>query len=103
MRKYLLLGALLSGYLWAFIQDVPLRPVDYFRQLAGALSGLDFALLAVKTLAFGCIIALVTCYHGLAQPLRLDQVSRATVAAVAQSIVACVLIDALFIIIYLTT
>jgi len=103
LTVYLILGALLSGYLWAFVQDVPLRPGDYFRQLAGALSGLDFALLAVKTLAFGSIIALVTCYHGLAQPLRLEEVSRATVAAVAQSIIACVLIDALFIIIYLTT
>ena len=40
---------------------------------------------------------------GLAQPLRLEQVSEATVAAVAQSIIVCVLIDALFIIIYLTT
>ena len=103
LTVYLILGALLSGYLWAFVQDVPLRPGDYFRQLASALSGLDFALLAVKTLAFGSIIALVTCDHGLAQPLRLEEVSSATVAAVAQSIIACVLIDALFIIIYLVT
>ena len=103
LTVYLIIGAVLSGYLWAFIQDVPLRPGDYFRQLASALSGLDFALLAVKTLAFGFIIALVTCYHGLAQPLRLEEVSHATVAAVAQSVIACVLVDALFIIIYLTT
>jgi phospholipid/cholesterol/gamma-HCH transport system permease protein len=103
LTVYLILGALLSGYLWAFVQDVPLRPAEYFRQLAGALSGLDFALLAVKTLAFGFIIALVTCYHGLAQPLRLEQVSSATVAAVAQSVIACVLIDALFILVYLLT
>ena len=103
LTVYLILGALLSGYLWAFIQDVPLRPGDYFRQLASALSGLDFVLLAVKTLSFGFSIALVTCYHGLAQPLRLEEVSRATVAAVAQSVIACVLIDALFIIIYLAT
>jgi phospholipid/cholesterol/gamma-HCH transport system permease protein len=98
---YLILGALLSGYLWAFIQDVPLQPGDYFEQLAMALSWMDFAVLAVKTLAFGFIIAAVTCYHGLAQPLRLEEVSSATVRAVAQSIVACVLIDALFIVIYL--
>jgi len=101
LTVYLILGALVSGYLWAFVQDVPLRPGEYFRQLAGALSGLDFALLAVKTSAFGFIIAIVTCYHGLAQPLRLEEVSAATVRAVAQSVVACVLIDALFIIIYL--
>ena len=103
LTVYLILGALLSGYLWAFLQDVPLRPGDYFHQLAAALSGLDFALLTIKAVAFGSIIALVTCYHGLAQPLRLEEVSRATVAAVAQSIVACVLLDALFIIIYLAT
>jgi phospholipid/cholesterol/gamma-HCH transport system permease protein len=103
LTVYLILGALLSGYLWAFVQDVPLRPSDYFRQLATALSGMDFALLAVKSLAFGFLIALVTCYHGLAQPLRLEEVSNATVAAVAQSVIACVSIDALFIIIYLVT
>jgi phospholipid/cholesterol/gamma-HCH transport system permease protein len=101
LTVYLILGAIISGYAWAFLQDVPLRPGDYFRQLAAALSGLDFALLALKTLAFGFIIAIVTCYHGLAQPLRLEEVSAATVRAVAQSIIACVLIDALFIIIYL--
>src|SRR5208337_3474863 len=39
LTVYLILGALLSGYLWAFLQDVPLRPGDYFRQLATALSG----------------------------------------------------------------
>src|SRR2546427_7715362 len=103
LTVYLILGALVSGYLWAFVQDVPLRPGDYFRQLAGSLSGLDFALLAVKTAAFGFIIAVVTCYHGLAQPLRLEEVSYATVRAVAQSVIGCVLLDALFIIIYLAT
>ena len=102
LTVYLIMGALVSGYLWAFLQDVPLQPGDYFRQLAGSLSYLDFVLLALKTTAFGFIIAIVTCYHGLAQPLRLDEVSRATVRAVGQSIIGCVLVDALFIIIYLT-
>jgi len=102
LTVYVILGALCSGYLWAFLQDVPLRPGEYFRQLAGALSGLDFGLLALKTLAFGFIIAVVTCYHGLAQPLQLEEVSTATVRAVAQTVVACVLLDALFIVIYLS-
>ena len=101
LTVYLILGALASGYLWAFIQDVPLTPGDYFSQLAGALNGLDFVLLALKTFLFGLLIAVVTCYHGLAQPLRLADVSRATVRAVAQSVVGCVLLDALFIVIYL--
>jgi phospholipid/cholesterol/gamma-HCH transport system permease protein len=103
LTVYLILGALLSGYLWAFLQNVPLRPADYFRQLAGALRGLDFVVLAVKTTAFGFIIASVTCYHGLAQPLRLEEVSYATIRAVVQSIIACVLLDALSILIYLAS
>ncbi len=101
LTVYMIIGALISGYLWAFIQDVPLQPGDYFEQLATALSSLDFVLLAVKTLAFGFIISVVTCYHGLAQPLRLEEVSFATVRAVAQSVIACILLDALFILIYL--
>jgi phospholipid/cholesterol/gamma-HCH transport system permease protein len=103
LTVYLILGVLVSGYIWAFLQDIPLRLSDYFRQLAASLSGLDFALLALKTWTFGFIIAIVTCYHGLAQPLHLEEVSSATVRAVAQSVIACVLLDALFIIIYLAT
>jgi phospholipid/cholesterol/gamma-HCH transport system permease protein len=101
LTVYLIIGALGSGYLWAFLQNVPLRPGEYFRQLAGALTVLDFALLALKSCAFGFIIAVVTCYHGLAQPLRLEEVSFATVRAGAQSVIACILVDALFIVIYL--
>jgi phospholipid/cholesterol/gamma-HCH transport system permease protein len=101
LTVYLIIGALGSGYLWAFLQNVPLRPGEYFRQLTGALTVLDFALLGLKSCAFGFIIAVVTCYHGLAQPLRLEEVSFATVRAGAQSVIACILIDALFIIIYL--
>jgi len=102
LTVYLILGALVSGYIWAFLQDVPLQPGDYFRELAHALTSLDFALLALKTCLFGFIIAIVTCYHGLAQPLRLEEVSYATVRAVAQSVIACVALDTVFIVIYLT-
>ena len=98
---YLILGALGSGYLFAFLQDVALTPGDYFRQIAEALNWLDFALLALKTLAFGFFIAVVTCYHGLAQPLRLEEVSRVAVRAVTQGVIACVLVDAVFIVLYL--
>jgi phospholipid/cholesterol/gamma-HCH transport system permease protein len=101
LTVYLIIGALLSGYLWAFLQDVPLRPGDYFAQLAGSLRALDFVALALKSSLFGAIIAAVTCYHGLAQPLRLEEVSAATIRAVAQSIILCMLLDALFIVIYL--
>jgi phospholipid/cholesterol/gamma-HCH transport system permease protein len=103
LTVYLIIGALASGYLWAFLQDVPLTPDDYFKQLAEALGWLDFALLALKAIAFGFFIAIVTCYHGLAQPLRLEEVSRVAVRAVTQGVIVCVLIDALFIVLYLLT
>lgn len=103
LTVYLIIGAITTGYLWAFLQNVPLRPGDYFSQLANSLSSLDFVLLAIKTVLFGFTIAIVTCYHGLAQPLRLEEVSYATVRAVAQSVIACVLIDAIFIVVYVAT
>jgi phospholipid/cholesterol/gamma-HCH transport system permease protein len=101
LTVYLIIGALVSGYLCAFLQDVPITPGDYFKQLVESLGWLDFALLALKTIAFGFFIAIVTCYHGLAQPLRLSDVSRVAVRAVTQGIVVCVVIDALFIFLYL--
>jgi phospholipid/cholesterol/gamma-HCH transport system permease protein len=101
LTVYLILGALVGGYGWAFLQDVPLRPGEYFSQLAGALSGLDFVILAFKSGLFGSVIALITCYQGLARPLHLEEVSGATIRAVAQAVIACVLVDAFFLLIYL--
>lgn len=98
---YLILVAVLSGYLFVFLQDVPLLPGDYFGQIARALAWEDFVLLGLKTATFGAIIATVTCYQGLAQRLRLEDVSEATTRAVAQSVAGCVLADALFILVYL--
>lgn len=101
LTVYLIIVALLSGYLFVFLQGVPLLPGEYFSLIARALLWEDFALIGLKTLTFGAIIAIVTCYHGLAQRLRLEEVSEATTAAVAQSVVGCVLADAFFILVYI--
>ncbi len=98
---YLIVIALFSGYLFAFLEDVALKPWDYIQQLAGGLIWQDFVLLALKTIWFGILIAVVTSYEGLAQPLHLEDVSHATTVAVAKCVIAVVLLDALFIIIYL--
>jgi len=100
LTVYLILGALASGYLCAFLQGVALTPGEYVQQLAGALSWEDFVFLALKTLIFGFCIAVVACYHGLAQPLRLEDVSRVAVRAVTQGVGLCVLVDAGFIVLY---
>jgi phospholipid/cholesterol/gamma-HCH transport system permease protein len=101
LTVYLILIALVSGYVFAFLQDVPLRPGDYFSQLANALTWQDFVLLALKTTAFGIVIAVTTCFQGLARQLRIDEVGQATTAAVVNSVIVCVLLDGLFIIVYL--
>jgi len=103
LTVYLIIGSLASGYLWAFLEKVPLTPGDYFNQIVNALNWLDFVLLALKTMAFGFFIAIVTCYHGLAQPLRLDEVARVAVRAVTQGVLLCVLVDAIFIVLYQAT
>jgi phospholipid/cholesterol/gamma-HCH transport system permease protein len=97
LTVYLILIALFSGYLFAFLQDVPLLPGQYFSQLALALRWEDFVLLALKTSFFGAVIAIVTCYEGLAKPLRQEDVASATTRAVVQSLELCVVLDALFI------
>jgi phospholipid/cholesterol/gamma-HCH transport system permease protein len=101
LTVYFILFALLSGFLFAFLVGVPVLPGEYFQQLARSLIWQDFVLLALKTFAFGVFIAIVTCYEGLAQPLRLEEVSRATASAVAQCVVGVVVLDALFIFVYL--
>lgn len=98
---YLILIALAAGYLFAFVQDVPLQPGQYVNQLAQALRWQDFVLLALKTASFGVVIGTVTCFQGLARPLRLEDVSQATTMAVVQGLVACMTLDALFIVAYL--
>ncbi|MGZ8937646.1 MAG: MlaE family ABC transporter permease [Limisphaerales bacterium] len=101
LTVYMIIVALASGYLFAFLQDVPLRPGEYINQLTSSLRWEDFALLALKTISFGTVIAVVTCFHGLARPVRLDEVAQVTSNAVVSSVIACVLLDALFIIVYL--
>jgi phospholipid/cholesterol/gamma-HCH transport system permease protein len=100
LTVYLIITAIVSGYLFAFLQDVPLQPAEYFNQIAGALVWQDFALIAFKTLAFGAVIAVVSSFHGLALPLKLEEVPVATTRAVGQSVVLCALLDAVFLVVY---
>ena len=100
LTTYMILVALLSGWVFAFLRDVPLTPVEYFGQLGDALRWEDFVLLGLKTVAFGSIIAVVNCYHGLARPLRIEEVPQVTTRAVVETIAGCVLIDAVFLVGY---
>jgi phospholipid/cholesterol/gamma-HCH transport system permease protein len=101
LTTYLVLISIASGYVFAFVQEVPLTFTNYLEQLASALRWEDFALFALKTTLFGIIIAVVNCYHGLARPLRVEEVSQVTARAVVESVTGCVLLDAFFLLGYL--
>jgi len=100
LATYFVLVAIVSGWVFAFLQDIPLRPAAYFGRLGDALHWQDFALFGLKTLLFGVVIAVVSCYHGLARPLRFEEISAVTERAVVEGMVACVLLDALFLVGY---
>ncbi|WCJ60745.1 ABC transporter permease [Fontisphaera persica] len=100
---YLIVAALACGYVFAFLQDVPLTPSDYLAQLAGALQALDFVLVGIKALLFGVLIAVTTCYQGLARPLSLEDVSQATVRATVHGLLGIVALDVLFMVVFLAS
>jgi len=101
LATYFVLVAMLSGWVFAFLQDVPLRPAAYLGRLGDALHWQDFALFGLKTLFFGFVIAIVSCYHGLARPLRLEEISSVTERAVVEGVIGCVFLDALFLVGYM--
>jgi phospholipid/cholesterol/gamma-HCH transport system permease protein len=100
LTVYGIVFALLSGYLFAFLEGVPINPGDYFASLALSLMWQDFVLLALKTISFGVLISIVTSYEGLAKPVSIDKVSRVTARAVGECVVGIVFLDAFYMLVY---
>jgi phospholipid/cholesterol/gamma-HCH transport system permease protein len=100
LTVYLIAIALASGYLISFLQDVPLSKAEYINQLVMALRWEDFPLLALKTVCFGVLIALIICYEGLAKPLQVEDISISTTRALLFGIELCVVLDILFIVLF---
>ena len=96
LSTYLVLAVIGSGWIFAFLQDVPLRPAAYFGQLGDALRWLDFLLFAAKSFLFGVVISVVCCYHGLARPLGFFEIAKVAERAVVEGVLFCVLLDVLF-------
>ncbi len=101
LAVYLVLTTLLGGYVFAFTRGLPLTFTQYLGHVAGSLVWLDFPLLALKTGLFGALIGMVICYQGLAQPIRLEEVGAATTRTVTLCGIGCLLIDAVFVPLYL--
>lgn len=101
LAVYLLLFALASGWLFTVVANLPVTGEDYWGQIARALRWEDFPLLGLKTLAFGAAGSLISCYQGLARPLRLEEVPEAATRTVAHSVIAFLCLDAVFLVINL--
>lgn len=101
LSVYAVLFALGAGYGVAFLRGLMMGPDEFLLEVADALTWIDFPLIALKTLLFGGLTAIIICYHGLAEPLRLEEVGRATTRTVAHTLVACLVVDALFLPVYL--
>ena len=103
LAVYFMISSLVGGYVFCFIQQLPIAPLDYLNGFAQALVWQDFVMVFLKTAGFGAVIAVVTCYQGLSRPLRLEQVPDAATRAVSQSLTACVILDGLFLAVFLLT
>jgi len=101
LSVYLLLFAVGSGWLFSFVANLAITGEDYVGQIASALRWQDFPLLALKTLSFGAVGALVACYQGLSRPLRLEEVPDAATRTVAHSVIAFLFLDAAFLVVNL--
>lgn len=101
LTVYFLITALTSGYVFCFVQELPLSLGQYLNQIALSLTWQDFVVLVAKTAGFGAAIAINTCYHGLARPLRLEEVPDAAMRAVSSSVAVCVALDLAFLGVYL--
>lgn len=94
LTVYVVMGTLGFGFAFAFLTDTPLTLETFTGEISGSLRWFDFALLAIKTAGFGTIIAVATCYAGLARPLTLPEVAPASTRAVVIGIAGCLLLDA---------
>lgn len=101
LTVYLQIFAALSGWLFCFGANLPVTAGDYLGRIVGALHWFDFPVLGLKTLAFGSCGALISCYQGLCRPLRLEEVPGAATRTVAHSVVAFLVLDAVFLVITL--
>lgn len=95
LTVYVIMGTLGFGFVFAFLTDTPLTLETFAGEISASLRWFDFALLAIKTAGFGTIIAVATCYAGLARPLTLPDVAPASTRAVVIGVAGCLLLDAI--------
>ncbi len=97
LTVYLIMGTLGFGYIFAFLTDTPLTLETFAGEIFNSLTWFDFTLLGLKTAGFGTIIAVSTCYAGLARPLTLPDVAPASAQGLVLGVTGCLLLDAVLV------
>ncbi|MBN8888799.1 MAG: ABC transporter permease, partial [Rhodospirillales bacterium] len=86
---------LLGGFIVS-IATLDLTSVSFLEQLRGAVTGTQFEIGLVKSVAFGALVALAGCRIGLNAGRSAADVGRAATAAVVAGIVGIIALDAVF-------
>lgn len=89
-------GVGLAGGWLVAVGMLDLSSIQYWDRTAEALSINHFVLGSVKSVAFGALVALCGCYHGLRAARSSAGVGHATTSAVVSGIVGVIVIDAVF-------
>lgn len=92
-----LYGAALAIIGGAVVANIVLGtpPASFFERLQDAVSGMQFVIGFVKSVAFGILIALTSCYIGLHAGRNAAEVGRAATRTVVVCIIGIISIDAL--------
>lgn len=94
------LAGCLGGYLSALAVLGPGAHQGYWQRIAEQLTILDFATGVVKAGVFGLILGLLACHEGLRVRGGAEGVGRATTMTVVYTIVALVLVDCVFTVVF---
>jgi phospholipid/cholesterol/gamma-HCH transport system permease protein len=86
----------LVGGMAVSVAVLDLTPVSFLQQLREAVSGAQFGIGLVKSVAFGILVALASCYVGLNAGRSAADVGRAATTAAVSGIVGVIALDAVF-------
>jgi phospholipid/cholesterol/gamma-HCH transport system permease protein len=86
----------LAGGLVVGMATLDITPLAYLEETRRAISGTQFGLGLVKSIAFGILVALAGCHIGLRAGRSAADVGRAATSAVVAGIIGVIALDAVF-------
>ena len=91
-----LVGVRTAGGLVVGMATLDITPLAYLEETRRAISGTQFGLGLVKSVAFGILVALAGCHIGLRAGRSAADVGRAATSAVVAGIIGVIALDAVF-------